>query len=399
MTATTRRRLPTLLVAAALVVATAWSVAGLAGVARAGDPSGDGSQEVVARFARTIGLYPGDEVRVLGLPAGEVKEVVPRVDHVAVTMEVEDVDLAPDAIAALRLRSLIGERFVELGPLWDGEGEALADGAVIPVERTRVPAEISEVLDEATRLAEGLDREAASALLHELAQAFGGRHDEVAALTAQLADVGRVLQGRAGEIDRGLAQLDQIVSTLAERDDSIVQILQGSAAVTDALLAQEGALDASIRGLDALLGEVGSFTSDQKERLVGLVEVLDRVGQVLAAHGEDFATVVEQLPYFSYGYERAVQNDGERWYIVNHAMGLLFLPTGPALNSRGGPGTDGDDGRVVPRINHSGSPARPLVPNEVDLTGPTGPGPLLPGMSFGEEGMGMTINEDEEDDV
>ena len=375
----------------AVAGATVWAALGLSGVAVADDPNGP--LEIVAEFPRTIGLYPGDQVRVLGLPAGEVTEVAPKVDHVEVTMQVDDVTLAPDAIAALRLRSLIGERFIELGPVWDGEGEKLASGDVIPQDRTVVPAEISDVLDEATRLAEGLDKDAAGALLKELSEAFGGRHDAVAALTAELGEVGRVLRSRAGEIDRGLAQLDRIITTLAERDGAMVKILEGSAAVTDALLAQDGALDASIVGLDQMLGELGSFTADQKDRLVQLVEVLDRVGQVLAAHDEDFATVVEQLPYFSYGYERAIQEDDGRWYVVNNPMGLLFLPTGPALNSRGGAGTDPDDGRMAPRIDHGNSPADEMVATEIDGTQATGPGPLLPGMQLGEEGQGITVDD------
>ena len=153
-----------------VAAAFAWSVAGLTGIAGArGSSPHEGSREIVAHFPRTIGLYAGDQVRVLGLPAGEVTEVEPKFDHVEVTMKVDDVALAPDAIAALRLRSLIGERFVELGPMWDGKGEPLQDGDAIPIERTTIPAEISDVLDEATHLAEGLDAEAASKLLHELA--------------------------------------------------------------------------------------------------------------------------------------------------------------------------------------------------------------------------------------
>ena len=383
-----RRAVPAVLVA----TATVWAGLGLFGVAEAGDPNGP--LELTAEFPRAIGLYAGDQVRVLGLPAGEVTEVEPAIDHVEVTMRLDDVALAPDAVAALRLRSLIGERFVELGPVWSGKGPKLGSGDVIPRDRTIVPAEISEVLDEATRLADGLDRDAASALLRELSEAFGGRHDAVAALTAELGEVGRVLEGRAAEIDRGLAQLDRIVGTLAARDDAVVKIMQGSAAVTDALLAQEGALDASITGLDAMLAELGTFTGDQKERLVALVEVLDRVGQVLKAHEADFGRVVEELPYFSYGYERAIQEDDGRWYVVNHPMGLLFLPTGPALNSRGGPGTDADDdGRVAPRIEHGPDSPLQAMPSEIDATGATGPGPLLPNMTLGEEGQSITIDD------
>src|SRR3546814_18415231 len=45
--------------------------------------------EVVALFDSTVGLYPGSDVQVLGVPVGTVTKVEPKDDHVRVTMELD----------------------------------------------------------------------------------------------------------------------------------------------------------------------------------------------------------------------------------------------------------------------------------------------------------------------
>jgi hypothetical protein len=123
---------------------------------------------------------------------------------------------------------------------------------------------------------------------------------------------------------------------------------------------------------------------------VRLLGGLDRVGGVLAKHEGDFREVTRMLPSVAYGYLRAVDNEGDRYFTVNNPLGILFLPYAPAINSRGGPGTDREDGRVVPRVDHSQSPVGKAVPDEVDASAGTSPeDPLAPGAAFGVPGASI----------
>ena len=367
----------------AVVGAFVWSVLGLAGVSVAGDPFAPDTTRIVADFPRTVGLYEHSRVRVQGIDSGWVTSVEPRVDGVTVTMEIHDVAVAADAVASLNLKSMIGERYVELSPIWNGEGPRLESGDRIPRERVHVPAEISEVLDEFTRLAENVDKEPVGRFVSELATAVDGRQDDLAAVVANFGATGRTLAARADEIDTSIVAMQRVMRTLADRDDRMVELVRSAAAVSDALLAQEGALDASLSGIDGLLDEVKELTVNQKEKLVTLLDGLDRVGRVLAAHDDDFGQVVDLLPHVAFGYQRAVGRDGEDWYTINYPMGLLFLPSAKAINGGGGVGSDRDDHRLVPGVDHSGSPLAQLTPNDVDLTPYTGTGPLLPSFDLG----------------
>jgi hypothetical protein len=261
-----------------------------------------------------------------------------------------------------------------------------------------VPAEVNELFDEATRVSEQVDANALRDMIKSLGQALGGNSQAVAGVTTGLAEVGQTLSGRAAELDAGLRDLRNVVGTLAGRDDEITSILRSSTVVSQSLLAQQGALDAAIGGLDDMLGRLASFTGDEKAKIAAVLDALDRVGRILADHDAGWQRIVDLAPYYAYGWYNAIHHDGSRWWILEQAQGLLFVPFTHTLNGGGGPGSLNDDNRVVPGVDWSCSPARKAVPWQVDLTGTAGggpgagAGPLLPAGTIGD-GF-VTVNND-----
>jgi phospholipid/cholesterol/gamma-HCH transport system substrate-binding protein len=368
------------------------AVAGLSGVPVIANPLHPAATEITAEFPRTVGLYPQSRVLVQGVRAGTVSKVEPAADRVRVTMTVHDVALAPDAVATARMRSLIGERYVELAPVWSGKGPRLESGAVIPLARTRVPAEVNELFDEATRVSEQVDADALRMMVKNLGQALGGNSQAVAGVTSGLAQVGQTLSAHSADLDQSLHALEGVVGTLASRDDEVTSILRSSTAVSQSLLAQQGALDAAVGGLDDMLGRLASFTGNEKDRIAAVLDALDRVGRVLAAHEEGWRRIVDLAPFYAYGWYNAIHHDGSRWWLLEQAQGLFFVPFTHPMNSGGGPGSINDDNRVVPAIDYSCSPLRAAVPWQVDTTQYVGAGPLLPAGSIGD-GF-ITVNND-----
>ncbi len=374
------------LVVAVVVLFTGVSTLSLAGNAVAFDvpvPYSPGRFTVVAVFPRAVGLYPRSRVYIDGLEAGTVSDVDPQSDRVLVTMEVDDVPLVADAVATLRLRSLIGERYVELGEIWTGDGPQLPDGATIPLERTVVPAEISDVLDEATRVAEGLDAAAVRDVVERLATAFGGDRDVLAGFVSEVSGASAALEANLESLDDTLVTADRVLANLAGRDDRIASLLERGAVVTEALVAQDGALDAAVTGLDNMLAELADFTRGQRAGLTSSVDALGRIGQILAAHQSDWQRVIEYLPLASYGFARAIHEDDGRWFLQPQATGTLFAPWVPNMNSRGGIGSETADNRFVPELDFTDGAADQAVPDQLDTTPVLGTGPLLPDSQIG----------------
>src|SRR3990170_3909601 len=95
---------------------------------------GEERKTLTAHFPRTVSLYEGSDVRVLGVPIGTVDTVTPSGTDVVVTMSYDpEVKVPADATAVIISPSIVGDRYVQLTPAYDG-GDVLASGETMDVE-------------------------------------------------------------------------------------------------------------------------------------------------------------------------------------------------------------------------------------------------------------------------
>ena len=117
---------------------------------------------ITAYFVSATGIYPGDEVRVAGVKVGTIASIEPVGAQAKMMIHVDrDVPIPADAKAVIVAQSLVAARYVQLAPAYETSGPTMADGAVIPVDRTAIPVEWDEVKAQLTRLATDLGPRAA----------------------------------------------------------------------------------------------------------------------------------------------------------------------------------------------------------------------------------------------
>jgi len=86
--------------------------------------------EVQAVFSSTSGLKAGAPVEIAGVQVGRIKKIRLHDYQASVTVGIQHgVQLYSDAIASIKTRGIIGEKFMELSP--GGAGEALLSGGTI----------------------------------------------------------------------------------------------------------------------------------------------------------------------------------------------------------------------------------------------------------------------------
>jgi phospholipid/cholesterol/gamma-HCH transport system substrate-binding protein len=96
-------------------------------------------QKVVGYFTSAVGIYPGDDVSIIGVPVGKIDSIEPRAADVKITMSIDDgVKLPKDAKALIIAPNLVSSRFIQFTPAYT-EGDVLANGAELGLERTGVP--------------------------------------------------------------------------------------------------------------------------------------------------------------------------------------------------------------------------------------------------------------------
>ena len=99
-----------------------------------------GGKVYSADFTEAAGLQQMDEVRVAGVKVGKVVGIDLARDHVVVKMRIRGVALGPLTRAAIRIKTVLGRKYIALEP--DGDGK-LNPSTHIPVTRTMAPFDVS----------------------------------------------------------------------------------------------------------------------------------------------------------------------------------------------------------------------------------------------------------------
>jgi phospholipid/cholesterol/gamma-HCH transport system substrate-binding protein len=264
--------------------------------------TGADSKRLVAHFPRTISVYEGSEVRVLGVPIGSVESVEPSGTDVVVTMTYDsDVELPADARAAIVAPSIVGDRFVQVTPVYTG-GEVLADDVELPVEQTAVPLELDQIYESLDTLnvalgPNGANRNGAlSDLLAVTADNFDGQGANLRSTLGNFAKLTSTLDNNKEELFGSTEQLGKFISTLAENDQTVRSFNQSLSDVSGLLEGEKEELSASLRNLSVALTEVSSFVKDNREVLGRNISGLNRVSKVLVKQRDALDEILKVGP-------------------------------------------------------------------------------------------------------
>lgn len=259
------------------VVVVAASALGISGCAVFGDRKG--GYELTASFDRAVGLYPGSKVRVIGIDVGRVTAVEPEGDGVTVTLDIEEGQEIPaDATATIVPLSLLGERYIQVGPAYTG-GPTLEPGDEIA--DTRVPAEFDELLRGLQDVTGAIDPDAASDLVTEMATLLDGQGEEISSLLEEGSGAVEIVADKATEIGDIVGSLAGLSEALRDRTGSVEELLRNYNLLAEVLVANRNDLDATITQLDRAVVALTGLLQRHGQDLPADVEVLTQVGSTL----------------------------------------------------------------------------------------------------------------------
>ncbi|MDT0183694.1 MCE family protein [Microbacterium sp. ARD31] len=264
---------------------------------------GDSTRTVVAHFPRTISVYEGSDVRVLGVPVGTVTRVEPTGTDVTVTMAYDDtVKLPADAKAVIIAPSVVGDRYVQLTPAYTGTGDVLADGAELGVEQTSEPLELDQIYDSLDRLnvalgPRGANRTGAlSDLLSVTADNFGGQGTTFRQTIKDFSRLSSTLAGNKEELFGSVEALEGFMETLADNDQTVRQFNQSLADVSTMLSGERQELVAATKNLSVALTAVKGFVEENKGSLSRNISGLNRVSKVLVRQRDALDEILHVAP-------------------------------------------------------------------------------------------------------
>jgi phospholipid/cholesterol/gamma-HCH transport system substrate-binding protein len=258
--------------------------------------------KLTAYFSNAVGLYQGDEVRVVGVPVGTIDSIEPRATDVKITMTIgRDVKLPADAKAIIISPNLVAARFIQLTPAYT-KGAVMADGASVGLDRTGVPVEWDEVKEQLTQLStqlgprEGSMQGPLAQVVNQAAATFDGNGDSFRNALRELSQTAGRLGDSRTDLFGTIKNLQILVDALSNSNEQIVQFTNHVASVSQVLAQSSSGLDTTLATLNQALGDVRGLLHDSNDALISQVSKLADFTQILTDHSDDIEQVLHVTP-------------------------------------------------------------------------------------------------------
>jgi len=256
------------------------------------------NRTVVGYFTSAVGLYPGDQVRILGVQVGSIGTIEPRPSDVKITMSVsKDAKVPKDARAVIISPNLVSARFIQLTPAYTG-GAVLPDGGSIDLARTAVPVEWDEVKQALTQLAVQLGPTTGSmqgplvAAINQAADTLDGKGQSFHNALRELSQVAGRLGDSRSDIFGTVKNLQVLVNALSASNEQIVQFAGNVASVSQVLADSSRHLDNTLGTLNQALSDIRGFLHENNSTLIDTVNKLNDFAQTLSDQSDNIEQVL-----------------------------------------------------------------------------------------------------------
>ncbi len=255
-----------------------------------------------AYFDKTVGVYSGSAVRVLGVPVGQITNVQPEGDQVKVDMVVDSgVQIPAGAQAIIVAPSLVSDRYIQLTPAYD-DGPEMASGTVIPRSKTASPVELDDLYASVNKLTTQLgpnganQNGAVSDLLNSLAGTLDGNGQNLNDTVKQLADAASTLSDSKDDLFATVDNLGKFTEALAKSDSAVHSFYGRLADVSTFLADDRQAVGDALSELGTALTDVKAFVGENKDLLSANVQKLTGVTKALVDQRAAIAEILDVAP-------------------------------------------------------------------------------------------------------
>jgi phospholipid/cholesterol/gamma-HCH transport system substrate-binding protein len=264
-------------------------------------PGPPGTQ-VTAYFTEAVAVYPGSDVRILGVKVGTVDSVQPEGTRVRVVMTVDaGVPVPARADAVVVVPSLVADRYIQLTPAYSG-GPRLASGQSIPASHTATPVELDQLYEAITKFAKdlgpnGVNKSGAlSGVIKTGAANLAGNGRALGNMIYQFSQLQRTLAGSQGNFFATVDNLEKFTAMLKANDSQVRLAQQQLAQVSSFLAADRQDLAGALNELATALSQVQGFISGNRAALKSNISKLQAITKILANERVSLSEALDNYP-------------------------------------------------------------------------------------------------------
>ena len=237
-----------------------------------------GGTGYTAYFAEDAGLQPGNEVRIAGVVVGRVTGVSLAGNKVAVAFKVKGAWVGNETKAAIRIKTLLGDKFLALDP----QGTQAQNPATpIPLTRTTSPYDVTQAFNGLGQEVSQINTVQLGRSLQTLSEAFSGTPPYTRSALRGLASVSQAIASRDNQLTGLLRGAKNVTGALAGEDARFAKLLGDGNLLLAELRQRQAAIHALLTGTEALAVQLSGLVSDNQAALGPALAALDQVTAVL----------------------------------------------------------------------------------------------------------------------
>ena len=290
-----------------------------------------GGTGYTAAFRDASGLAAGNEVRVAGVKVGKVTDVSLARDgtttYVRVEFRIDDaVRLGPDTGATIRIKTVLGQKYLALAPAGVGR---LPAGGRIPLSRTASPFDVMQAVNGLASTFQQIDSRQLAQAFDVLSRTFADTPASTRESLSGLAQLTQSIADRDSQLRELLTHARGVTSVLAARDQEFQKLVSDGNLLLTEVIARRDAIHDLLVSTSQLATQISGLVADNRDRIGSALAQLRQVVATLQRDRDNLSQTVQNMAPFIRAFTN-VQGSG-RW-LDSYVAGLL----GPYQPSVGG---------------------------------------------------------------
>jgi phospholipid/cholesterol/gamma-HCH transport system substrate-binding protein len=232
-----------------------------------------------AVFEDATGVVKGDDVRVAGVKVGSVSgvKIVNRTKALVEFNVQSRTKLTGATNATIRYRNLVGQRYISLSE-GAGSSSPLRENGTIPDDRTNEALDLTVLFNGFKPLFSALTPADVNKFAYQMIQVFQGEGGTLEGLLARTASVTNTLASRDQLIGDLIANLNQTLRTVGDRDQELSELIVQFRRFVGGLKGDRQAILGSLDSISALSVQTADLVKGVRPGLVEDIKQVRRLG-------------------------------------------------------------------------------------------------------------------------
>jgi len=230
-----------------------------------------GKSTYTAEVGDAGSIKTGDEVRVAGIPVGDVRSVQLQDDSVKVTFTVDrEVFVGSQTTLEVRLLTPVGGHYITVFPA----GTTALGATPIPADRVKLPYNLGQAVQDAVRPIQTIDGDTLRKNFNALAGALENQPDSIRNMGDAISSVVGVLNRQNADVRRSLDVADEYLAMLARSRKIIGEMLTKIGVMETTILSRRADVLDTLRVVNELLARVAALEPNWRQQLQPLTDAL-----------------------------------------------------------------------------------------------------------------------------